>query len=427
MKHKAFFKAIHIILAVFLLVCLTGCLNPEERSTKETEKETEMTAGSIVETSTEDRTEPVTESSKETPAEAQTEPAAPIAQAIYTGGNQTLTFLYGPEIPEGEALNGEKVTARWLGDAVLDYETIPGWAETEVRRCIIDKGFREVCPKRFNHWFQGYLGEEIEGLENLNTSQAEDMYCMFAYSRVKKLDLSTFDTTNVSAMDEMFRGAETLEELDLSGFDTRNLETVDRMFSGCLKLRHADLSGFDTSKLTSFFRVFERCVSLVTIDLSSLSLPEGANAFAAFSGCESLETIFCRDSSTDYVLEETDTTYAYCESLSGKYGERTVPYRFEAGLCDYMKAASLGGYLTPKYMKIRFDANGGEGEMEEQLTVSFFYSEKGTAITACTLEKEGFRFAGWNTEKDGSGASFMDREVIAPKEDLTLYAQWEKN
>ena len=77
-------------------------------------------------------------------------------------------------------------------------------------------------------------------------------------------------------------------------------------------------------------------------------------------------------------------------------------------------------------MKITFDAHGGEGTMKEQMVCSFFYSSEGTALSKNAFQKDGFRFAGWNTKEDGTGESFKNGALIAPKEDLTLYAQWKK-
>jgi len=41
-------------------------------------------------------------------------------------------------------------------------------------------------------------------------------------------------------------------------------------------------------------------------------------------------------------------------------------------------------------------------------------------------EREGYKFTGWNTKKDGSGTSYKAGNAIKITEDLTLYAQWTK-
>ena len=63
------------------------------------------------------------------------------------------------------------------------------------------------------------------------------------------IDLSAFDTSNVSKMTQMFNGCKSLTSMDLSSFDTRNVTDMQWMFNGCDKLKKIDLSSFDTSEV----------------------------------------------------------------------------------------------------------------------------------------------------------------------------------
>lgn len=49
-----------------------------------------------------------------------------------------------------------------------------------------------------------------------------------------------------------------------------------------------------------------------------------------------------------------------------------------------------------------------------------------TALTKCAYTKNGYRFKGWNTESNGKGTAYKDGDTVNLKEDLKLYAQWEK-
>ncbi len=71
---------------------------------------------------------------------------------------------------------------------------------------------------------------------------------------------------------------------------------------------------------------------------------------------------------------------------------------------------------------VSFEANGGTGEMEVQ---TFTSGEKKTLL-ACTFTNLGYLFSGWNTEADGSGTSYSDKQIISVTQDLTLYAQWKR-
>ena len=67
---------------------------------------------------------------------------------------------------------------------------------------------------------------------------------------------------------------------------------------------------------------------------------------------------------------------------------------------------------------VTFDANGGSGTMSGQAASS------STALTANTLTRDGFDFAGWNTATNGSGTDYADGANYAFTSDVSLYAQW---
>lgn len=70
---------------------------------------------------------------------------------------------------------------------------------------------------------------------------------------------------------------------------------------------------------------------------------------------------------------------------------------------------------------VTFDANGGEGSMDKQT----FVQGVDTKLTSNAFTRENYKFTGWNTAADGSGASYADEgAMIDLQEDITLYAQW---
>ena len=69
---------------------------------------------------------------------------------------------------------------------------------------------------------------------------------------------------------------------------------------------------------------------------------------------------------------------------------------------------------------VKFDANGGSGEMKSQP------AEAGSEIklAANAFTREGYTFSGWNTKSDGSGTAHTDGAKITLTADITLFAQW---
>ena len=74
------------------------------------------------------------------------------------------------------------------------------------------------------------------------------------------------------------------------------------------------------------------------------------------------------------------------------------------------------------FYTITFNANGGEGSMEPQ----HFEVGVDTALNTNAFTRENYKFTGWNTAADGSGATYTDcGSILELKENLTLYAQWQ--
>ena len=74
------------------------------------------------------------------------------------------------------------------------------------------------------------------------------------------------------------------------------------------------------------------------------------------------------------------------------------------------------------FYTITFNANGGEGSMEPQR----FEVGVDTALNTNAFTRENYKFTGWNTAADGSGATYADcGAILELADDMTLYAQWQ--
>ena len=89
---------------------------------------------------------------------------------------------------------------------------------------------------------------------------------------------------------------------------------------------------------------------------------------------------------------------------------------------------TLYAQWTPNTYSVRFDANGGDGIMSEQMHTF----GQGLALVQGVFTKVGHSFAGWNTEPDRNGTHYEDEEVVINLsenhgDEITLYAQWSIN
>ena len=57
----------------------------------------------------------------------------------------------------------------------------------------------------------------------------------------------------------MFDHCNKLKKIDLSSFNTKNVKNMKSMFKECQALRELDLSSFDFQNVTEFFNIFLFC------------------------------------------------------------------------------------------------------------------------------------------------------------------------
>ena len=83
--------------------------------------------------------------------------------------------------------------------------------------------------------FQGCEQLEYLNLSNFNTSNVSDVRCMFSgCHKLKRIEgMNNFNTCNFRDMTGMFNECKELDFLDLSNFNTSNVNKMDFMFNHC--------------------------------------------------------------------------------------------------------------------------------------------------------------------------------------------------
>ena len=100
---------------------------------------------------------------------------------------------------------------------------------------------------------------------------------------------------------------------------------------------------------------------------------------------------------------------------------------FDATIANRKYLSSFGmarRAMEASEVAISFDANGGTGDM---LAMANFAINTDATLTSNAFSRPGYRFSGWNTASDGSGASYDDGATVNFDDggEVTLYAQWE--
>ena len=115
-------------------------------------------------------------------------------------------------------------------------------------------------------------------LTEFDTSEVTDMSSMFSKcENLKKLEISNLETSKVTNMEKMFELCDNLEVLDLNNFDTSFVTNMDYIFHSCTNLKNLDVSKFNTSKVKSMMAMFAECFSLEKINISYLDVSKTIN------------------------------------------------------------------------------------------------------------------------------------------------------
>ena len=212
----------------------------------------------------------------------------------------------------------------------------PGWyAQREnIEKVVFDASFANARPTSCYRWFYKCTSlTEIEGIENLNTQNVENMRYMFASCiKLKSLDVSKFNTANVTHMSNMFEDCEELSSLDLSNFDTQNVKYMDKMFHNCNSLTSLDLSNFDTQNLNFMSQMFHNCNSLTSLDVSNFNTQKVIEMSLMFYNCNSLTSLDVSNFDTQTVVNMSEMFYG-CQNLSSldlsKFDTQNTTYMYK--------------------------------------------------------------------------------------------------
>ena len=141
-------------------------------------------------------------------------------------------------------------------------------------------------------------------LTSFDTSKVKDMHDMFCYMiNLTSLNLSNFDTSQVTNIAYMFNGMYNLTNLELSNFDTSKVAYMGYMFSGMSKLTSLNLSSFDTSKVTDMRAMFNNMSNLTSLNLFNFNTSNVTRMYSMFSGMSNLTALDLSNFDTSKVTD----------------------------------------------------------------------------------------------------------------------------
>ena len=162
------------------------------------------------------------------------------------------------------------------------------------------KNILEIDLSNFDTSEVTNMGGMFYGMSNLttlnvshfDTSKVADMSLMFHGMRdLSALNLSSFNTSQVTDMHNMFYGMSNLTTLNVSNFDTSKVTNMGLMFYGMSNLTTLDLSNFDTTKVTNMGNMFSSMTNLTSLNLSSFNTSKVTDMGFMFYGIPNLTSL----------------------------------------------------------------------------------------------------------------------------------------
>ena len=147
-------------------------------------------------------------------------------------------------------------------------------------------------------------------LSNFDTSNVTNMRSMFSSMyNLTTLDLSNFDTSKVTDMNSMFSDMSKLTSLNLPNFDTSNVTNMKSMFHNMSSLTTLNLSNFNTSKVTNMDSMFSHMRSLITLNLSNFNTSQVTDMKSMFLGTSNLTSLNLSNFDTSQVTDMSSMFY----------------------------------------------------------------------------------------------------------------------
>ena len=123
-----------------------------------------------------------------------------------------------------------------------------------------------------------------------NVTNLEQMFC--GCKNLSSIDVSNWNTSNVISMLSVFAFCSSLTEIDVSNWNTSKVETMQFLFTDCSQLKEIDLSNFNTDKVDNMEHMFRGCSSLTSLNLCSFNTSKVTNMTYMFYGTKNIKNIY---------------------------------------------------------------------------------------------------------------------------------------
>ena len=186
--------------------------------------------------------------------------------------------------------------------------------EEEIKKCEIRIN-NELIPFNYFHKFTKNGKNTIK--YSFKNSLNKANFLFYKCENLTKIDLSNFNTEEVTKMNAMFSECVSLTSINLTNLCTANVIDMNHMFYKCVSLTNIDVSSFNTENVVYMHSMFEGCASLTNLNLSNFNTKKVTVMIWMFSGCVSLTDLDLSNFTTENVEESnTDEMFDQCNNLT---------------------------------------------------------------------------------------------------------------
>ena len=174
--------------------------------------------------------------------------------------------------------------------------------------------------------------------------------CFKMFSKCKhisKIDLSSFDSKNITNMSYMFSDCSNLTNVNLTSLRAENVTDVSYIFSNCTNLANIDLSNFKTKNLINMKNMFSLCINLKNIIFDLFNTENVQNMSYMFYNCQNLTNLdlsFFDTKNVIYLNNVFDSCFELTELKLGKFNTSNC-ITMEKMFYDCQKLVNINNYL----------------------------------------------------------------------------------
>ena len=236
-----------------------------------------------------------------------------------------------------------------LSGMFQDYSNLEK-AVIKIKKCEGSASFMFAAGNYYNSKSSKLKYVDITGM---NTSEVTSMSYMFwGCEKLTSLSFANMDTSKVESMAGMFGKCTNLATVNIGSFNTSNVADMSAMFYGCKALKVLDITGFDTYNVRDLSSMFYECEKLKSVSMAGWNLSNAGDISSMFNGCKALVQLNLNGWKT-YRLKDMSSMFRDCENLknlnlSGLNVASVVEMDYMFYGCKNLKTLNLNGFNTSK-------------------------------------------------------------------------------